>query len=157
EGWRRLDTASGGWLRRLITTTVQLNARPLTLPERTEHAVAAMRAFAPDRADLPDPPQLDDPVYGLPFHVHLAALLRVRDGDTAEGAGGGLLGRFVVRELDQWVRAERDGLPSLGEEIPRVDGSQGPARQAVAAYVLTAPASAELPGVVSGVPHEGGR
>ncbi|WP_165969914.1 tetratricopeptide repeat protein [Nonomuraea terrae] len=170
EGWRRLDTASGGWLRRLTTTTVQLNIRPLTLPERTEHALAAMRAFAPDRADLPDPPRLDDPVYGLPFHVHLAALLRVRDGDPAEGAGGGLLGRFVARELDRWIRAERDDSAqedtrqdesrSPDEEILREDAPREPVRQAVAALALTAPASAELaglPAVVPGVPHEGGR
>ncbi|MFC7104892.1 trypsin-like peptidase domain-containing protein [Nonomuraea rubra] len=56
EWWRRLDTAAGGWLRRLNTTTVQLNAHPLTLAERTEHAVAAMKAFAPSRAALPPRP-----------------------------------------------------------------------------------------------------
>ncbi|MBF8193724.1 ATP-binding protein, partial [Nonomuraea sp. K274] len=38
EWWRRLDTAAGGWLRRLNTTTVHLNTRPLTLTERTLHA-----------------------------------------------------------------------------------------------------------------------
>ncbi|TDD17156.1 ATP-binding protein, partial [Nonomuraea diastatica] len=57
--WRRLDTAAGGWLRRLNTTTIQLNTSPLTLPERTEHARAAMKAFAPSRAALPAPPHLD--------------------------------------------------------------------------------------------------
>ncbi|TMR91711.1 ATP-binding protein, partial [Nonomuraea basaltis] len=82
EWWRRLDTAAGGWLRRLNTTTVQLNARPLTLAERTEQALAAMKAFAPSRAALPAPPPLDDPEYGLPFNVHLAALLHLCDGDT---------------------------------------------------------------------------
>ncbi|MGR6923614.1 hypothetical protein ACU635_55940 [[Actinomadura] parvosata] len=85
EWWRRLDTAAGGWLRRLNTTTVQLNAHPLTLAERTEHALAAMKAFAPSRAALPTPPRLDDPEYGLPLHVHLAALLRLCDGDSPAG------------------------------------------------------------------------
>ncbi|TMR21087.1 hypothetical protein ETD86_16585 [Nonomuraea turkmeniaca] len=84
EWWRRLDTAAGGWLRRLNTATVQLNARPLTLPERTEHALAAMKAFAPSRAALPAPPPLDDPEFGLPLHVHLAALMRLCDGDARE-------------------------------------------------------------------------
>ncbi|RSN14502.1 hypothetical protein DMB42_08355 [Nonomuraea sp. WAC 01424] len=82
DWWRRLDTASGGWLRRLNTTTVQLNQHPLTLNERTEHAFAAMKAFAPSRAALPTPPRLDDPEYGLPLRVHLAALLRLRGGET---------------------------------------------------------------------------
>ncbi|MFI9589182.1 hypothetical protein [Nonomuraea sp. NPDC052265] len=82
EWWRRLDTAAGGWLRRLNTTTVQLNQHPLTLNERTEHAFTAMKAFAPSRAALPPPPRLDDPEYGLPLRVHLAALLRLRDGET---------------------------------------------------------------------------
>ncbi|MGW2217548.1 hypothetical protein ACWCSD_21380 [Nonomuraea sp. NPDC001684] len=82
EWWRRLDTAAGGWLRRLNTTTVQLNQHPLTLNERTEHAFTAMKAFAPSRAALPTPPRLDDPEYGLPLRVHLAALLRLRGGET---------------------------------------------------------------------------
>ncbi|MER6505288.1 hypothetical protein ABT158_00675 [Nonomuraea sp. NPDC001636] len=82
EWWRRLDTAAGGWLRRLNTTTVQLNQDPLTLNERTEHAFTAMKAFAPSRAALPTPPRLDDPEYGLPLRVHLAALLRLRGGET---------------------------------------------------------------------------
>ncbi|NUP02834.1 MAG: hypothetical protein HOW59_33415 [Nonomuraea sp.] len=81
EWWRRLDTAAGGWLRRLNTTTVQLNRHPLTLNERTEHAFAAMKAFAPSRAALPTPPRLDDPEYGLPLRVHLAALMRLRGGE----------------------------------------------------------------------------
>ncbi|MEV4367364.1 hypothetical protein AB0J71_09850 [Nonomuraea sp. NPDC049637] len=82
EWWRRLDTAAGGWLRRLNTTTVQLNQHPLTLNERTEHAFTAMKSFAPSRAALPTPPRLDDPEYGLPLRVHLAALLRLRGGET---------------------------------------------------------------------------
>ncbi|SDH73605.1 tetratricopeptide repeat protein [Nonomuraea jiangxiensis] len=87
EWWRRLDTASGGWLRRLNSTTVHLNAHPLTLAERNRHAFAAMKAFAPSRAVLPPPPRLDDPEYGLPVRVHLAALLRLRDGTEGDGEG----------------------------------------------------------------------
>ncbi|MEV0234512.1 hypothetical protein AB0H84_33940, partial [Nonomuraea sp. NPDC050786] len=154
EWWRRLDTAAGGWLRRLNTTAVQLNARPLTLQERTEHALAAMKAFAPSRAALPDPPRLDDPEYGLPLHVHLAALLRLCDGDeranpahngteTMRLRGGGLFGRFLERESDQWTRVW-----PAGEE--RLDDAT--ARQAVALLTLTAPTPAELPGLLTAVP-----
>ncbi|TYB51231.1 hypothetical protein FXF51_53870 [Nonomuraea sp. PA05] len=111
EWWRRLDTAAGGWLRRLNTTTVQLNARPLTLTERNEHARAAMKAFAPSRAALPEPPRLDDPEYGLPLHVHLAALLRLCDGDgevgeESAGTAGGAEGRA----------SEGDGAPRRGTD-----------------------------------------
>ncbi|MEV5494157.1 tetratricopeptide repeat protein [Nonomuraea fuscirosea] len=171
DWWRRLDTAAGGWLRRLNTTTVRLNSRPLTLPERTEHALAAMKAFAPSRAALPSPPRLDDPEYGLPLHVHLAALLRLCDGngdgetDAGQGTdaytggsgrtdtdgristsartdagGGGLLGRFLRRECDQWARVWPDGQ----ERLPDVT-----ARRAVAVLTLTAPTVAELPGLLT--------
>ncbi|MGW3342693.1 hypothetical protein ACWDA3_05275 [Nonomuraea rubra] len=167
EWWRRLDTAAGGWLRRLNTTTVQLNAHPLTLAERTEHAVAAMKAFAPSRAVLPSPPHLDDPEYGLPLHVHLAALLRLcdgEDGDESDGVtdrhpdpaagqatdrhpdgsvGGGLIGRFLARERGQWARVWPDGEERL---------SAAAARQAVAVLTLTAPAPAELPLLLTCVP-----
>ncbi|MEV4107561.1 hypothetical protein [Nonomuraea sp. NPDC049695] len=154
EWWRRLDTAAGGWLRRLNTTAVQLNAHPLTLQERTEHALAAMKAFAPSRAALPDPPRLDDPEFGLPLHVHLAALLRLCDGDEratpirnstepVRPRGGGLFGRFLERESDQWTRVW-----PTGEE--RVDDIT--ARQAVAVLTLTAPTPAELPGLLTAVP-----
>ncbi|MFI7638712.1 hypothetical protein [Nonomuraea sp. NPDC049400] len=177
EWWRRLDTAAGGWLRRLNTTAVQLNTRPLTLQERTEHALAAMKAFAPSRAALPAPPRLDDPEYGLPLHVHLAALLRLCDeggraapshgapshGAPSHGAppreapsrgteadtepmrlqGGGLFGRFLARESEQWARVW-----PAGEE--RVDDVT--ARQAVAVLTLTAPTPAELPGLLTAVP-----
>ncbi|MEV4071304.1 tetratricopeptide repeat protein [Nonomuraea fuscirosea] len=171
DWWRRLDTAAGGWLRRLNTTTVRLNSRPLTLPERTEHALAAMKAFAPSRAALPSPPRLDDPEYGLPLHVHLAALLRLCDGngdgetdagqrtdaytggsgrtDTdgristsarTDAGGGGLLGRFLGRECDQWARVWPDGQ----ERLPDVT-----ARRAVAVLTLTAPTVSELPGLLT--------
>ncbi|MFC5826942.1 hypothetical protein [Nonomuraea insulae] len=143
EWWRRLDTAAGGWLRRLNTTTVQLNARPLTLTERNEHALAAMKAFGPSRAALPSPPRLDDPEYGLPLHVHVAALLRLCDEDEQEGTGGGLLGRFVARECDQWARVWPEEQERLGEVT---------ARQAVAVRTLTAPSPAELPGLLTAVP-----
>ncbi|MGW4793063.1 hypothetical protein ACWEPC_11700, partial [Nonomuraea sp. NPDC004297] len=159
EWWRRLDTAAGGRLRRLNTTTVRLNPHPLTLAERTEHALTAMKAFAPSRAALPSPPRLDSPEYGLPLHVHLAALLRLRDGDGAEEtagdgpsswfterkteAGGTLLGRFVGREHEQWARVWPDGAERVGDLA---------ARQAVAVLTLTAPAPAELPGLLTAVP-----
>ncbi|MFI6734021.1 tetratricopeptide repeat protein [Nonomuraea sp. NPDC050451] len=165
DWWRRLDTAAGGWLRRLTSTTVQLNAHPLTLAERTDHALAAMKAFAPSRAALPAPPRLDDPEYGLPLHVHLAALLRLcdderpvpslagephardRDADAhtqpMRAHGGGLLRRFLSREIDQWARV----WPAEHERVDDVT-----ARQAVAVLTLTAPTSAELPGLLTAVP-----
>ncbi|MEV6032067.1 tetratricopeptide repeat protein [Nonomuraea sp. NPDC052116] len=167
DWWRRLDTAAGGWLRRLTSTTVQLNAHPLTLAERTDHALAAMKAFAPSRAALPAPPRLDDPEYGLPLHVHLAALLRLcdderpapsHDGEPPAHArdrdadlrtqpmrphGGGLLHRFLARESDQWARV----WPAEHERVDDVT-----ARQAVAVLTLTAPAPAELPGLLTAVP-----
>ncbi|MFI9839348.1 tetratricopeptide repeat protein [Nonomuraea sp. NPDC051941] len=165
DWWRRLDTAAGGWLRRLTSTTVQLNAHPLTLAERTDHALAAMKAFAPSRAALPAPPRLDDPEYGLPLHVHLAALLRLcddehptpsRDGEPPAHArdadlrtqpmrphGDGLLHRFLARESDQWARV----WPAEHERVDDVT-----ARQAVAVLTLTAPAPAELPGLLTAVP-----
>ncbi|HEX4814843.1 MAG TPA: hypothetical protein VFV66_19045 [Nonomuraea sp.] len=149
EWWRRLDTAAGGWLRRLNTTTVRLNTRPLTLAERTEHALAAMKAFAPSRAALPAPPPLDDPEYGLPLHVHLAALMRLRDADpggradAGHGVPGDLAGRFLAREYEQWARA----WPAPSERVDDVT-----ARRAVAVLTLTAPAPGELPGLLSAVP-----
>ncbi|MEO3790607.1 tetratricopeptide repeat protein [Nonomuraea sp. B10E15] len=150
--WRRLDTAAGGWLRRLNTTTIQLNTRPLTLPERTEHARAAMKAFAPSRAALPAPPHLDDPEYGLPLHVHLAALMRLRD--EGEHARGGLLERFVARELHEWAPARPAGHQRTDDVTARqataVDAAT--ARQAVAVVTLTAPTPAELPGLLAAVP-----
>ncbi|MEV0382138.1 hypothetical protein [Nonomuraea sp. NPDC050643] len=146
EWWRRLDTAAGGWLRRLNTTTVQLNTAPLTLSERAEHAITAMTAFAPSRAALPAPPRLDDPDYGLPLHVHTAALLRLRDGGAEPG--GGLLERFVSRECDQWVRVWPGDRERLGAVA---------ARQAVAVLTLTAPTPAELPGLLTAVPAIRGR
>ncbi|MET7329381.1 tetratricopeptide repeat protein [Nonomuraea sp. NPDC005650] len=163
--WRRLDTAAGGWLRRLTSTTVQLNTHPLTLAERTDHALAAMKAFAPSRAALPAPPRLDDPEHGLPLHVHLAALLRLSDDElpvpSPDGEppahardadprtqpmrlhGGGLLRRFLARESDQWARV----WPAEHESVDDVT-----ARQAVAVPTLTAPAPAELPGLLTAVP-----
>ncbi|MGP3955317.1 tetratricopeptide repeat protein [Nonomuraea sp. 3N208] len=144
EWWRRLDTAAGGWLRRLNTATVQLNARPLTLAERTEHAHAAMKAFAPSRAALPWPPPLDDPDYGLPLHVHLAALMRLRDaarGDAMSDAVGGLVDRFLEGEYEQWAHVWP------GERVNDLA-----ARHAVAVVTLTAPAFAELPGLLTAVP-----
>ncbi|MGW0195794.1 tetratricopeptide repeat protein [Nonomuraea sp. NPDC003201] len=167
DWWRRLDTAAGGWLRRLTSTTVQLNAHPLTLAERTDHALAAMKAFAPSRAALPAPPRLDDPEYGLPLHVHLAALLRLCDDErptpSSDGEppahardrdadprtqpmrphGGGLLHRFLARESDQWARV----WPAEHERVDDVT-----ARQAAAVLALTAPAPAELPGLLTAVP-----
>ncbi|WP_188191340.1 ATP-binding protein [Nonomuraea sp. SYSU D8015] len=172
EWWRRLDTAAGGWLRRLNTTTVQLNARPLTLAERSEHALAAMKAFGPSRAALPPPPPLDDPEYGLPLHVHLAVLMRLRDGgidsaswtdarkggaaaadarlgdglggrDRWAGVAGGLVGRFLAREYEQWAHV----WPARHERVDDVT-----ARQAVAVLTLTAPTPAELPGLLTAVP-----
>ncbi|MFC4011433.1 hypothetical protein ACFOY2_29680 [Nonomuraea purpurea] len=139
EWWRRLDTAAGGWLRRLNSTTVQLNAHPLTLAERRQHAQAAMKAFAPSRAALPAPPPLDDPEYGLPLRVHLAALVRLRDGD--ERSHDELVGRFLAREQDQWAQIWPDGRPD-----------QATARQAAALLTLTAPTTAELPGLLTAVP-----
>ncbi|MGP3912031.1 hypothetical protein [Nonomuraea sp. 10N515B] len=141
EWWRRLDTAAGGWLRRLNTATVQLNARPLTLDERTEHAHAAMKAFAPSRAALPWPPPLDDPDYGLPLHVHLAALTRLRDGAHGNVEAGGLVDRLLEREFEQWAHVWP------GERVNDLA-----ARHAVAVVTLTAPAPAELPGLLTAVP-----
>ncbi|MFD0467180.1 hypothetical protein ACFQ0B_01785 [Nonomuraea thailandensis] len=112
EWWRRLDTAAGGWLRRLNTTTVQLNAHPLTLAERNEHAVAAMKAFAPSRAALPSPPRLDDPEHGLPLHVHLAALLRLCDGEEENGGEpAGAAGEAADRPPDEATARTTDRLP----------------------------------------------
>ncbi|MFI7697996.1 hypothetical protein [Nonomuraea sp. NPDC049480] len=171
EWWRRLDTAAGGWLRRLNTTTVQLNTRPLTLAERTEHALTAMKAFAASRAALPPPPPLDDPEYGLPLHVHLAALMHLSDGGTEPagwaqahdggaaadarpvggvgghdrwtGVAGGLVGRFLAREYEQWAQA----WPVRHERVDDVT-----ARQAVAVLTLTTPTPGELPGLLTTVP-----
>ncbi|TMR33618.1 hypothetical protein, partial [Nonomuraea zeae] len=161
EWRRRLDTASGGWLRRLTTTTIQLNGHPLTLGERAEHARAAMKAFAPSRAVLPGPPRLDDPDHGLPLHVHLAALMRLRDGgedaeperEEARGPGTGVVGgelleRFLARECAQWARVWPQG-------YERVDDVT--MRQAVAVLTLTAPTTAELPGLLTAVPGLRGR
>ncbi|PRX68511.1 hypothetical protein B0I32_103473 [Nonomuraea fuscirosea] len=171
DWWRRLDTAAGGWLRRLNTMTVRLNSRPLTLPERTEHALAAMKAFAPSRAALPSPPRLDDPEYGLPLHVHLAALLRLcdgnGDGETDAGqrtdAYTGGSGRTDTDErISTSARTDAGGGELLGRFLRREcdqwarvwpDGQERlpdvTARRAVAVLTLTAPTVAELPGLLA--------
>ncbi|WP_433512291.1 hypothetical protein ACQP2T_52500 [Nonomuraea sp. CA-143628] len=113
----------------LNSVTVRLDDRPLTPAERIGHAAAAMRAFASPRAVLP---ALDDPGYGDPLRVHLAALMRLR-GDDVEG--GELLSRFLMYEQQQWMTVWPDG----HEPVDAVT-----ARQAVALVTLTTPTRQEL-------------
>ncbi|MFG1957291.1 hypothetical protein [Nonomuraea sp. NPDC049028] len=121
----------------LSSVTVQLDDRPLTPAERVGHAVAAMRAFASPRAVLP---AVDDPGYGDPLRVHLAALMRLR-GDDVDG--GELLSRFLMYEQQQWMTVWPDG----HEPVDAVT-----ARQAVALVTLTTPTRQELRELLSAVP-----
>ncbi|MEV4804939.1 hypothetical protein AB0K18_33485 [Nonomuraea sp. NPDC049421] len=181
DWWRRLDTAAGGRLRRLNTTRIQLNTHPLTLPEREDHALAAMRAFTPGQAALPTPPRLDDPEYGLPLHVHLAALLHL-DGDP-QISGATLIDHFLTRESARWSQlwqphpeddqptAPQPQLDEHGDAIAHPSegfawfgglgdhGASGPEqlghsarRQAVAVLLLTTPRPDELPALLTAVP-----
>ncbi|MBT2224786.1 tetratricopeptide repeat protein [Nonomuraea sp. NEAU-A123] len=138
EWWRRLcmaaDPSEG-----LLPITVQLGRRPLTAAERVAHAAAAMRAFAPPRAVLPD---VGDPGYDDPLRLQLAALMRLRGDDVA--ADGELLSRFLMYELDQWMTVWPDGHEP-------VDAAT--ARQAVALVTLTTPTREELHELLSAVPQ----
>ncbi|MEU8145624.1 hypothetical protein [Nonomuraea sp. NPDC048901] len=124
-------------LNELGSVTVRLDDRPLTPAERVGHAAAAMRAFASPRAVLP---AVDDPGYGDPLRVHLAALMRLR-GDDVEG--GELLSRFLMYEQQQWMTVWPDG----HEPVDAVT-----ARQAVALVTLTTPTRQELRELLSAVP-----
>lgn len=140
--WRRLDTAAGGRLKRLIRATVRLEDHPLTLPERAGHAAAAIRAFATrpgagDGLDRIRPFPLDDPLYAVPLRVHLAALMRVRGHEA--GPGNELVHRFLNRERERWSRSP--GAPD--------DGVAG---AAVAVAMLFAPSPRELRALLSVVP-----
>ncbi|MEV6154805.1 hypothetical protein AB0L53_31145 [Nonomuraea sp. NPDC052129] len=150
EWWRRLALAADSVQHRapagpgadgqpqgLNSVTVRLDRRPLTRAERVGHAAAAMRAFASPRAVLP---ALDDPGYGDPLRVHLAALMRLR-GDDVEG--GELLSRFLMYEQQQWMTVWPDG----HEPVDAVT-----ARQAVALVTLTTPTRQELRELLSAVP-----
>lgn len=132
--WRRLDTVAGGRLKRLIRATVRLEDHPLTLPERAEHAAAALRAFAAragagDALDRIRPFPLDDPLFAVPLRVHLAALLRVRGHEA--GPGHELVPRFLALERERWPAG--------------VDA-------AVAVAMLTAPSPEELRALLTVVP-----
>ncbi|MDA0633982.1 hypothetical protein OUY22_11190 [Nonomuraea sp. MCN248] len=146
--WRRLDTAAGGRLKRLVHTTIRLEDHPLTLPERAEHAAAAIRAYATrpapgrpagtgDALDRIRPFPLDDPLYAVPLRVHLAALMRVRG--HAIGPGDELVHRFLTRERERW---------STSPDAPDAEV----AGIAVALAVLTAPSPGELRVLLSVVP-----
>ncbi|MFG1942133.1 hypothetical protein [Nonomuraea sp. NPDC048826] len=144
--WRRLDTAAGGRLKRLVHTTIRLEDHPLTLPERAEHAAAAIRAFAArsrqgDEAggglDRIRPFPLDDPLYAVPLRVHLAALMRVRGHEA--GPGNELIHRFLGRERERWSRSP--GAPDAGV-----------AEASVALALLVAPSPGELGALLSVVP-----
>ncbi|MEV0348723.1 hypothetical protein AB0H88_23345 [Nonomuraea sp. NPDC050680] len=134
----REPSGVGGLPKELNSVTVQLDRRPLTRAERVGHAAAAMRAFASPRAVLP---ALDDPGYGNPLHLHLAALMRLR-GDDVEG--GELLSRFLMYEQHQWMTVWPDGHEP-------VDAAT--ARQAVALVTLTTPTRQELRELLSAVPE----
>ncbi|MFD1541980.1 hypothetical protein [Nonomuraea guangzhouensis] len=138
------ESTDGEWWRGplpegLNTITVQLGRRPLTAAERVAHAAAAMRAFAPPRAVLPD---VGDPGYDDPLRLQLAALMRLRGDDVA--ADGELLSRFLMYELEQWMTVWPDGHEP-------VDAAT--ARQAVALVTLTTPDREELRELLSAVPE----
>ncbi|WP_336207875.1 tetratricopeptide repeat protein [Nonomuraea sp. LPB2021202275-12-8] len=142
EWWRHL----GGRLQQLNRVAIRLDDHRLGLTERAEHAAAAMRAFSSRRAapaieavSDTGPPTLDDPEYGQPLHVHVAALTRLRgDGAAAEPAG-----RFLAHEQEEWARTWPGG---------QVPGEEVTVRQAVAVLTLTAPDPAELRALLSAVP-----
>lgn len=137
EWWRRLAVAAGALWEGLNTITVQLGRRPLTAAERVAHAAAAMRAFAPPRAVLPD---VGDPGYDDPLRLQLAALMRLRGDDVA--AGEELVSRFLTYELAQWMTVWPEGHEP-------VDAAT--ARQAVALVTLTTPTREELHELLSAV------
>ncbi|MEU7863135.1 hypothetical protein [Nonomuraea sp. NPDC049141] len=136
EWWRRLAMALSEGLN---TITVQLGRRPLTAAERAAHAAAAIRAFAPPRAVLPE---VGDPGYDDPLRLQLAALMQLRGDDVA--ADGELVSRFLMYELEQWMTVWPDGHEP-------VDAAT--ARQAVALVTLTTPTREELHELLSAVPQ----
>ncbi|MEU0566668.1 hypothetical protein ABZ297_14915 [Nonomuraea sp. NPDC005983] len=157
DWWPRLTAATGGRRHHQLLAQpllLQLDRHPLTPAERIEHVRAAMKAFAPDRPDLPDPPPLDAPEYGRPLHVHVAALLRLR-GDAP---GSRLLSHLLAGEQEHWSRTWPTTRSPLGHqpaerELTGQDPIDGvTARQAVALVTLTAPTPDELYELLAAVP-----
>jgi hypothetical protein len=85
-----LARAAGAWWDRLVRqqeladayTVLDLDRYPVPPADRAEHfrrASAAFAAYRDPRAapgDVPPPAELDDPAYGEPLLIHMAALLR---------------------------------------------------------------------------------
>ena len=158
-----LARAAGAWWERLVRqqeldgayTVLDLDRHPVLPAARADHFRRASIAFAAYRdpgappADVPPPAELDDPAYGDPLLIHIAALLRtvqtsatpppgsaedlIREDSTAAQAGlpvrQKLLEGLCERERNRWYQLGSH--PPFNPDLPLVD-------QVVALATLTA-------------------
>ena len=154
-----LARAAGAWWDRLVRqqeladayTVLDLDRYPVPAADRAEHfrrASAAFAAYRDPRAapgDVPPPAELDDPAYGEPLLIHMAALLRTvqasatpppraPDEEVTAGQPGlpvrhALLQALCERERTRWYQLGEH--LSFNPDLPLVD-------QVVALATLTA-------------------
>ena len=164
-----LARAAGTWWDRLVRqqdladayTVLDLDRHPVPAADRTEHfrrtstAFAAYRSPGAPPADVPPPAELDDPAYGEPLLIHIAALLRTVDTSATPSALGRgedraaqddgsasqlgvpvrqvLLQALCERERTRWYQLGQESHLSFNPDLPLVD-------QLVALATLTAAA-----------------
>ena len=149
-----LARAAGAWWDRLVRqqeladsyTVLDLDRYPVPPADRAKHFGRASTAFAayrgPDTptADVPPPSELDDPAYGEPLLIHIAALLRtmqtratLQPGPAEEHAKDeeitadlpgrpvrqGLLRALCERERTRWYQLGEH--LSFNPDLPLVD------------------------------------
>ena len=164
-----LARAPGAWWDRLVRQQeladsymiLDLDRHPVPPADRAEHFRRASAAFAAYRGpetpppDAPPPAELDDPAYGEPLLIHIAALLRTMDtsatpsppgpaeerarddGSTAGQPGPpvrqALLRALCERERTRWYQLGRESHLLFNPDLPLMD-------QVVALATLTAAA-----------------
>ena len=163
-----LARAAGAWWDRLVRqqeladayTVLDLDQYPVPLADRAEHFRSASTAFAAyssrgaQPADPPPSAGLDDPAYGEPLLIHIAALLRTAEASATLPLGPGqehspdrdltagqpgppvrqaLLQTLCERERIRWYQLGEGSHLSFNRDLPLVD-------QVVALVTLTAAA-----------------
>ena len=160
-----LARAAGAWWDRLVRQqglatayiALDLDRHPVSPADRAEHfrrASAAFAAYSTPGAPLADvpPAELDDPAYGEPLLIHIAALLRTVDTPATPppGLGGeravesdssagqpslavrpALLQALCERERTRWYDLSIGSPLSFNQDLPLAD-------QVVALATLTA-------------------